>query len=151
MKFKIHRDRETGYKIKHIVMNVEDLVSLKLNPTYKIKNYKSIFKITDEKIATQKAKELFTEMLVMMAHDMIEKNYAIVFPFQDFGYMAVHDVSNVNDPNYRFQIETNGKHNGLKLCLKERLSKYNKKHYNARFVRPLRTKLLELTKAGHTY
>lgn len=150
MKFRTFKEKTTGLEIKYLIANVDDLIDLKKNRTYSINNYKEIFGVDRERKAKQLAKDMFTDMMKMMADDMIEKNYAIVFPYHKFGYMSVADNSKIN-PEFNFNIETNGHGSGLKLCLDHRIGRNSKKLYRARFVQPLRQKVAEMERAGHKY
>lgn len=150
MKFRVFRERKIGIDIKYMIANVDDLVDLKKNRTYSIKNYKEIFGVDRERKGKQLAKDMFTDMMKMMADDMIEKNYAVVFPYHKFGYMSVADNSKINK-SFNFNIETSSHGSGLKLYLDPKIGKNNKKLYRARFVRPLRHKVAALERAGHKY
>lgn len=151
MKFKTFRNRSSGQMINYEIANVKDLVKIIHDVGNEIEKYKDVFNTKTEREGVQKAKDMFTDMMIMMADDMIHSNYAIVFPYKEFGFMYVGDVSMPDHPNYQFDIETNGKVNGLVLRLHQRLNRFNNKFYKGKFVRPLKNKVYELTKNGHAY
>lgn len=151
MKIKIFTDRRTGFRFKYFVSNVNDYIKLeKDKKTEVISSYKKIFKVDREKKAQQLAKDMFTDMMKMMAADMIERNDAVVFPYRNFGYMCVSDVSS-KIKNPRFDVLSGGKIYGLKLGLDHKVWETSNKFYRGRFNQENRHRIMNLVQKGHKY
>lgn len=152
MKHRIYKNRITKKTFWYNIANVEDLVKIRQDiGNGQILNYKDVFGTRTEREGMQKAKDMFTDMMILMSDDLIYNNCAVVFPYMKFGYMSVGDIHAENMKDYEFDINTDGKEYGLKIMLDERIGRYNKKKFKAKFVRPLKNKVKELVIKGHSY
>jgi hypothetical protein len=151
MKYKKYRCKNNNLDFYFEIANVEDIVKIRQDiGNGKIKSYREVFKTKTERQALKKAKDMFTDMMKLMADDLIYNNYAIVFQYLNFGYMSVAEVKNEYE-NYKFDIETQGKQYGLRLFLSPDIGRANKKRYKGKFVRTQKEKLKEQISKGHTY
>lgn len=142
-------DNSDDAVLRYIVNNVEDL--------YNTDRFKTDMKFSEmlntskERDAKRKARKLFTEMMEMIADDLIYNNDNFVFPFREFGSMCVTDIASRGILNYRYKYDTDGAIYGLKVGLSKRVRDHNLKFYRGRFNRENQNKVNELIAQGHRY
>lgn len=126
--------------------NLDDLLDIKRFPWAKFSSYKELFNLSSERQAKQKAKELFTEFLVLMSKDVIDEHNIYLLPRKDFGRILI-----ARKRKEEYSIEDGGFKISEKICINPVYRLYNKKRYRMRFTRPLRTRLYLRQLQGDTY
>lgn len=98
-----------GIKTKYVVLNVEDLVGLDYHKpkSTKYKSYKELFGMKTERKALQLAKNIFTEMMAMVAEDMLNGDEYIL-PYHGLGMLKIMPMKGIGKADTDFLIKTKG-------------------------------------------
>ena len=84
-------------------------------------------------------------------HDLIYNNDTFVLPEKGFGFICVTDKTNMNNENYSYNFETEGKVYGPKIIINKEQTKKTKKLYRMRFTQIGRRKIKQQVAKKHYY
>tara|TARA_Y100001956_G_C4099600_1_gene176977 strand:- start:610 stop:1053 length:444 start_codon:yes stop_codon:yes gene_type:complete len=115
----------------YIRNNVEDILNIKRFKS-PFKSFKEVCRTKTERKGKQIAKDMFTDMMQMIADDLIKNDY-FVLPRKNFGYMTIADTADPNRKDYVYSIETSGSVYSPILKLSKKELKTAKKNYKLRF------------------
>ena len=135
--------------LRYEVNNLDDLFNTK---RFEFDDYfMHMFQTKNERTGIKKAKDLFTEMMEMIAEDMIYNNSVFIFPYPRFGDMWVADIGNRGILNYRYNIDTDGAVYSLKIGISNRIREKSKVFHRGRFNEINQKKLNKMVQVGHRY
>lgn len=149
MKYKRWCSLFHGHTFK--VNYIDDVLDLERFTKRSFTDFKGLLGMPREREAKQKAKDVLTSFLKVLAQDLIVNNEIFIFPVRNFGYVKITNTANPRRKDYFYDIESEGKIFTPKLTLDNRLLKINKKHYKLRFNQVLRIQMMNLIQSGHKY
>ena len=149
MKYEQHISDVASYSYR--VNFLGDVLDLKRFKNRDFKDFKELFGTNRERKATVFAKQIFNDFLELMIDDLIYNNNIYLFPKLEFGYIKISDIANPNNPNYVFNIETDGKIFGPKIKLDKRILRKTRMHFNIEFGKEIQEKFNKELAAGHKY
>jgi len=163
-RFKVFYDN--GEQIFYKINTLDDLLDLQRFSTYRFKKFHELLGYEDsknrnnERAAKRKAKAVVSDLIKMIATEMIEENMVYIFPMRNFGYMRVANMTNKfpdkEIKNHYHQMKVFGANNGKYYCpviILSDLVKYanGNKYYRVRFSRVFNKKLGRCIINGNTY
>ena len=146
----INREDYRGFITEN---NLDDLVDEQRFPWKPWTTLKEFLGIAHDRAAKQKAKDIFCDMMQMVATDMIDDRAVFVFPKRNFGFMRIGDVS-VDDREKKYfrRVENDFKVPGGMVYLDRLVTRVNGgKMYRFKMVGPLMRRLRENRFKGIQY
>lgn len=149
MKYKRWESFGFGYTFK--INYIDDVLNVERQKKRSFTDFKELLGLHREREAKQKAKDVFTDFLKLLADDLIDNNEIFVFPKRGFGYIKIANTANPRRKDYFYDIESEGKIFTPKLLLDKSVLRITRKHYKLRFNQNLRIKMYLKISQGHKY
>lgn len=129
------------YKINYL----DDLLDRKRNYSHEFTSLREIFDMESgrEREAIKKAKPIVNDLMLMIAHDLIENNDFFVFPAEKFGYMKIRLTRKEDGIDYPFWFETNGDYYTMRIIIDPRITDRTGKEHLVQISQKLRKRLDE--------
>ena len=133
----------------HVRNNMEDILNVNRFKA-PFKDFKEITKEKTERKGKQIAKDMFTDMMGMIADDLINNDY-FVFPKRKFGYITITDTADPERDDYIYNISTGGSIYTPIIKLERSSLKTAKKNYKLRFNQYYRNIMCKEINDGRKY
>lgn len=134
-----------------IINNIDDLVNSHSWGKRSCSSVKKAMEMDNEREARQKAKDMFCDMMGMVAEDMVERNNTFVFPRREFGFMYIGNVRRLS-PHYPYVVRFDGFMPGGRVVLSNKIRQINRgRFYRFKLIRRRHARIMRLMENGHRY
>jgi len=148
-RMKLKRFWYTEGSFYYVRNNVSDILNINRFKA-PFTSFKEVTKESTERKGKQIAKDMFTDMMSMMAEDLIKNDY-FIFPKKNFGYITITDTADPNRKDYVYNIETGGSIYSPIMKLNKLAFKTAKRNYKLRFNQYYRNIMCNKINDGNKY